>query len=161
MTEELVLDWVKSVWCRRPGALLARRSMLVLDAFRGHLTEGVKKLIDNRTELVVIPGGLTSQLQPLDVCLNKPFKAHVRRLYNEWMASDTVALTPSGRISGRPHPCSPSGWSTLGQRSPKPWLRHRSASAAFQMLLMAQRTTTSVSAQVIRKIPIPPPLKIV
>lgn len=99
MTEELVLDWVKSVWCRRPGALLARRSMLVLDAFRGHLTEGVKKkLMDNRTELVVIPGGMTSQLQPLDVCLNKPFKAHVRRLYNEWMASDTVALTPSGRL---------------------------------------------------------------
>lgn len=98
ITGELFLDWTKSVWSLRPGALLARRSMLVLDSFRGHLTEGVKKLMDNQTELVVIPGGMTSQLQPLDNCLNKPFKAHVRWLYNEWMASDTVALTPSGRL---------------------------------------------------------------
>lgn len=99
MTEELFLDWLKTVWCRRPGALLSRRSLLVLDAFRGHLTEGVKKkLQDDQTELAVIPGGMTSQLQPLDVCLNKPFKDHVRRLYSEWMASDSIALTPSGRL---------------------------------------------------------------
>lgn len=82
-----------------PRALLARQSMLVLDAFRGHLTEGVKKkLQEEATDLVVIRGGMTSQLQPLDVCLNKPFKDHVRRLYNEWMASDETALTPSGRL---------------------------------------------------------------
>lgn len=99
MTEALVMDWIKTVWCRRPGALLARQSMLVLDAFRGHLSEGVKKkLQEEATDLVVIPGGMTSQLQPLDVCLNKPFKDHVRRLYNEWMASDETALTPSGRL---------------------------------------------------------------
>lgn len=32
MTEELFLDWITLVWCQRP---LARRSMLVLDAFHG------------------------------------------------------------------------------------------------------------------------------
>ncbi|KAM7293218.1 hypothetical protein ISCGN_026348 [Ixodes scapularis] len=40
MTEELFLNWIKSVWWRRPGALLTQRSMLVLEAFHGHLTEG-------------------------------------------------------------------------------------------------------------------------
>lgn len=76
-------------------------SMLVLDAFRGHLTLPVKtKLKDVRTELVVIPSGMTSQLQPLDVCLNKPFKDHVRRLYQEWMSNSNAALslTPTGRL---------------------------------------------------------------
>lgn len=89
MTEELVIDWITTVWCRRPGALLARQSMLVLDAFRGHLTEGVKKkLQEEATDLVVIPGGMTSQLQRLDVCLNKPFKDLVRRLRRNGL--DTV-----------------------------------------------------------------------
>lgn len=35
------------------------------------------------TTFVVIPGGCTSVVQPLDVSLNKPFKGHVR---SEWLA---------------------------------------------------------------------------
>lgn len=99
MTSDLVIDWLKTVWETRPGAMLARRSMLVLDSFRGHSTDAVKaRLSDNRTDLVMIPGGMTSMLQPLDVCLNKPFKAHVKRLYTDWMAEGLHDLTPTGRI---------------------------------------------------------------
>lgn len=36
MINELTIDWLKSVWNRRPGALLKRHGMLVLDAFCGH-----------------------------------------------------------------------------------------------------------------------------
>lgn len=62
--------------------------MLVLDAFRCHLADSVKKLLrEPRTELIVIPGGMTSQLQPLDVCINKPFKDCIRSCYQEWMRS--------------------------------------------------------------------------
>lgn len=43
ITEALVIEWIKTARRQRPGAQLARQSMLVLDAFRGHLTEGVKK----------------------------------------------------------------------------------------------------------------------
>lgn len=32
--------------------------------------------------LAIIPGDLTSQLQPLDVNINKPFK---NNMHNEWM----------------------------------------------------------------------------
>lgn len=98
MDTALMLDWVKTVWCRRPGALLHPASILVLDSFRGHLTPEVKKLMrETKTQLAVIPGGMTSVLQPLDVCLNKPFKDRMRQLYGEWMREDR-ALTPTGRI---------------------------------------------------------------
>lgn len=99
MNGDLVSDWLRTIWEKRPGAMLARRSMLVLDSFRGHCTDAVKaRLADHRTDLVIIPGGMTSMLQPLDVCLNKPFKAHVKRLYAEWMADGLYALTPTGRV---------------------------------------------------------------
>jgi DDE superfamily endonuclease. len=38
-----------------------------------------KKLRQGNTELAVILEGLTSQLQPLDVSINKPFKANMRK----------------------------------------------------------------------------------
>lgn len=43
MDEAVMVNWIQTVWNRRPGALLRCPSMLVLDAFRGHLTAGVPK----------------------------------------------------------------------------------------------------------------------
>uniref|UniRef100_A0A668AVM8 Pogo transposable element derived with KRAB domain n=1 Tax=Myripristis murdjan TaxID=586833 RepID=A0A668AVM8_9TELE len=64
MESGLVVDWLKVVWARRPGGLRRKRNMLVLDAFRGHLTEEVKKKVKEMNgDLVIIPGGMTSQLQ--------------------------------------------------------------------------------------------------
>ena len=45
------------------------------------------------TELAVIPGGLTSLLQPLDVPLNKPFKDGVRKQWMQWMADGIHEFT--------------------------------------------------------------------
>jgi len=51
---------------------------LVLDAFTAHRTDTVKRRFYRKnTDLAIIPGGLTSRLQPLDVLLNKSFKAKV------------------------------------------------------------------------------------
>ena len=53
--------------------------LLILGSFRAHLTDTIKK--ETRKAggtLAVIPGGCTSKLQPLDVSINKPFKAVVR-----------------------------------------------------------------------------------
>jgi hypothetical protein len=83
MDQDLVKDWVDKVWDRRPGALRRQQAMLVLDSFRDHLNEDVKKKLQRgRTDMVVIPGGVTSILQPLD----KPFKESLRRFYGELMA---------------------------------------------------------------------------
>lgn len=99
MPESLVLDWLKNVWANRPGALLNLRALLSLDAYRGHLTDPVKLAIKNtNSDLVTIPGGMTSQLQVLDVSINKPFKDHLRKEYNDWMLEGDHELTPSGNI---------------------------------------------------------------
>lgn len=99
MTEELMNDWMKVVWNRRPGAALAKRGMLVLDAFRGHLTDTVKTCASRmKTDLVVIPGGMTGQLQVLDVVVNKPFKDLLKKKYSDWLLAGDHSLTPTGKI---------------------------------------------------------------
>ena len=77
--------WIEKVkvWRSRLGGLGRRRGLLVYDVFEAHVTESVKAAIAREnTNLAVIPGGLTSLLQPLDVSLNKPFKDNVRK---RWM----------------------------------------------------------------------------
>lgn len=49
------------------------------------------------TDLVVILGGMTSQLQGLDV-VNKLFTDSLRRLYNDWLVAGDHTLTPSCKI---------------------------------------------------------------
>lgn len=41
---------------------------------------------------------MTSQLQLLNVCSNKPFKDHIKCLYTEWMMSGEPEVTPTGRL---------------------------------------------------------------
>jgi hypothetical protein len=62
----------------------------VLDAFKGHLTLEVTSAIHAmNSDLVVIPGGLTSQLQVLDVIVNKLFKDNVVDNTEDWFCSLT------------------------------------------------------------------------
>ncbi|EEC03338.1 POGO family transposase, putative [Ixodes scapularis] len=84
--------------------------MLVLDSFRGHSIDRVKKTVANAgCDLVIIPGGMTSILQPLDVVLNKPFKERVGILYNDWLSQDDNPKTPTGCVKR-------ASLSTVGER---------------------------------------------
>ena len=47
-----------------------------------------RKLKLVNTDVALIPAGLTGQLQPLDVSINKPFKEKIRILWSNWMAGD-------------------------------------------------------------------------
>ena len=74
------------------------RSLLVFDSLEAHVTDTVKASFKcENTALAVIPGGLTSLLQPLDVSLNKPFKDGVRKKWMQWMADGIHEFTASGR----------------------------------------------------------------
>jgi hypothetical protein len=57
MMEELMVKWLTEVWQKKPRAFLKKRVMLVLDAFKGHLTEKVKSESSNllNMDLVMIP----------------------------------------------------------------------------------------------------------
>ena len=60
-----------------------RHALLIWVTFSGHMTEAVSKLLSrSNVTSTIIPGGCTSKVQPLDVCLNEPFKGLFR---NKWM----------------------------------------------------------------------------
>ena len=89
MDEKIMLEWIKKIWVvytkKRP-------SLLILDCFSAHLTEEVQDLFAQyNTTVIVIPGGCTSVLQPLDVSINKPVKGILRYLWEQYMLeqSDT------------------------------------------------------------------------
>ena len=80
MDKNLMIDWVKNIWGKHPGGL-RQKSLLVLDAFRCHKSDYIKTLLkeDYRLMLTIIPGGIMSIFQPLDVSVNKPMKVMLRR----------------------------------------------------------------------------------
>ena len=56
--------WLEKVWSKHPDGL-KKPFLLVCDQFKAHVTESTKRLVTKlKSHLAVIPGGLTSQLQP-------------------------------------------------------------------------------------------------
>jgi hypothetical protein len=80
--------------------------MLVLDAFTRHLTPEVQAIITGssmNTDLMVISGGMTSQVQVLDV-VNRLFTDHLRQHYSEQLLTGDHTLTPVGRMDKSSEP---------------------------------------------------------
>ena len=101
MTEEIMLDWLKKVYFAQPVPFKARR-ILIVDLFAVHKKKSIQDFVRERNvKYVVIPGGLTHLLQPLDVSLNKPIKDRMRIMFEEWFnktMSDSKGVTKSGVI---------------------------------------------------------------
>jgi len=91
--------WLEKVWSKRPGGHLKKPSLLVCDQFKAHVTESTKRLATKlKTHLAVIPGELSSQLQPLNVSVNKPFKGVMHEEWTKWIKAPTHHVTPAGRV---------------------------------------------------------------
>ncbi|CAI7807172.1 unnamed protein product [Closterium sp. NIES-54] len=82
----------------------SRSAMLVLDSYRGHLTKEVKaRFAVHNIVPAVIPAGCTADVQPLEVSVNKSFKASVCQQYQSWFEADGMnILTPAGNIKKPP-----------------------------------------------------------
>lgn len=65
---------------------------------RAHHTADVKKQVKQiNRELAAIPGGLTKELQPLDIGVSRPFKVKLRAAWKRWMTDGAHSYTKTGR----------------------------------------------------------------
>ena len=101
MDEIRMLEWIEKIWAPYVGNG-SNPALLSLDTFSGHLTRTVKDAFAKvGTKLLVIPGGCTSVLQPLDVSINKPFKSFIRHQWCERMVkeaeSGVAKITPASK----------------------------------------------------------------
>uniref|UniRef100_A0A8C3UCV9 Pogo transposable element with KRAB domain n=1 Tax=Catharus ustulatus TaxID=91951 RepID=A0A8C3UCV9_CATUS len=100
MDEDAMKIWLRDVY----GGTLHRflnqlPGLLILDSMRAHTTETVTEIARiKKTKLAVIPGGLTKELQPLDIGIIRSFKSKVRSLWEEWMLEGEHSYTNTGRL---------------------------------------------------------------
>jgi hypothetical protein len=98
MTLELMKDWLGCVRVQQPGALSKPHCMLAMSAFYGRSSDKLRNRLRSRnTDLVIISSGMTSQLQPLDGSVNKPFMYLDLKHCDAWLNKDNQILTPSGK----------------------------------------------------------------
>lgn len=65
-----------------------QKSVLIWDVFRAHRTPSVlKKLQDENIVCVFVPANCTSDLQPMDLSVNKPLKDVTKKQFSEWYAA--------------------------------------------------------------------------
>ena len=53
----------------------------------------------NSTNLIMVPPGCTQKCQPLDVCINKPFKGVLRNCWKDYVADIVANLSEEERNS--------------------------------------------------------------
>ena len=82
--------WVNAIWERYAHFKLKKKNMLVMDEASMHKIPEIKRSVElSETKVMMIPGGLTKYIQPLDVAISKPFKEEIRRRYNEYYIENT------------------------------------------------------------------------
>ena len=91
MDEELMHVWLEDIWLKHTKLMSQKlgfeNSLLTFDAFSAHKTDEVEaKLVQNKSDILVIPAGCTSKCQPMDVCISKPFKANLRKCWVGYVA---------------------------------------------------------------------------
>lgn len=99
MDEEMMSVWLREIYVKRPGGFFhVAPSLLICDSMRAHITDGVKKQVRHTNSvLAVIPGGMTKELQPLDVGVNRAFTARLRTSWEQWMTEGEHTFTKTGR----------------------------------------------------------------
>ena len=101
MDERCMLLWVEL--CLKPHVATIPTGIIpiiFLDSYRCHTMASVVDAIqDLGVEVEHIPGGCTCLCQPVDVGINKPFKKHIRDLWQTWMMGDMSQGTTTVTVS--------------------------------------------------------------
>ncbi|RZJ99490.1 MAG: hypothetical protein EOO43_26260 [Flavobacterium sp.] len=90
MDGSLLQEWIQKVW--REAIEPDKYYLLIWDSFAPHKSENIVQCLQETydTEVVIIPGGCTSVVQPLDLGINKPMKDRLRSKFSGWMAEKTT-----------------------------------------------------------------------
>ena len=70
----------------------SQHALAIFDCFKGQTTPQVKALLRENHDFVVVPANCTDKLQPLDVSMNKPFKAKMKTWFQVWYAGEVQEL---------------------------------------------------------------------
>ena len=64
-----------------------QQALAIFDHFNGQLTEKISQALDDENiHSVIVPGGCTDQLQPLDLTVNRVAKSFLQERFREWYA---------------------------------------------------------------------------
>jgi hypothetical protein len=79
MTSKIMVDYIQRVLI--PHFSQKQESkLLIMDSFSGHLTDEVKSALNaHNFDVAIVPGGCTKYLQPLDLTVNRSFKAKLKK----------------------------------------------------------------------------------
>ena len=86
MNDTVTEKWVGKIFPHESD----EKKLLIWDSFKCHTDENIKGVLNHKNVLsAIIPGGCTSQIQTLDVCINRPFKSKMEDLFDEFMADES------------------------------------------------------------------------
>ena len=93
MDESLMFIWFDQVWKsyaeKKQNELDFNRSLLVYDALKEQTFDEMKVVLSiSSTNLITVIPGCTSKCQPIDVCINKPFKGVLRNCLEDYVAEE-------------------------------------------------------------------------
>lgn len=96
------IKWLNTIWFRTYPFRQIKESILYFDKAPSHMAKEVDTLFQKyNSEYRLIPPGLTSVRQPLDLCINKLFKDALRAKYREFCVTwkNTKKPTPEHIIN--------------------------------------------------------------
>lgn len=81
----IFLEFLDNI-CFAPSLIKStNKTLSVLDRVRSHFSNEISDIFEkNNAKFILIPTGRTRFVQPLDVCINKPFKDAIRKAYTEY-----------------------------------------------------------------------------
>ena len=68
-----------------------KAALVIIDNFKGQVTEAVTSLLDaNNIHVCLLPPNTTDLLQPMDIAVNKPAKEFIKRRFEQWYSEEVI-----------------------------------------------------------------------
>lgn len=87
----VILPYVEQV---RASLREDKAALVIMDNFKGQITEDVNSLLDtNNIHVCLLPLNTTDSLQPMDImdiAVNKPAKVYLKRIFDEWYSEQVL-----------------------------------------------------------------------